>query len=993
MGKKIISKGMVILLMLVIASAFAVQLSNSTQKITAKTPEFLQVNSKWADSIVAQLSLEQQIAQLIMYPVYTNKDEKHIQYIESLVSKYGIGGVIFMQGGPVRQVKVYNRLQTKAKVPLFTSIDGEWGVSMRLDSAFKFPRQLMLGAITDMSLIEAFGREVAHQCKVTGVHINFAPDIDVNVNPNNPVINSRSFGESPERVAASGVAYMKGMQQNKVLACAKHFPGHGDTDSDSHYSLPVIKHGKERLKKVELYPFKALVDSGVGSVMIAHLYIPALDSTKNRASTLSPKIVQGMLKDSMGFKGLTFTDALNMKGVADYYSVGEVDVLAFLAGNDVLLFSQDVPKAIKGIKQAIKEGKTDSVTVAKRVWKVLMTKKWLGLDQVSALKLPTQNVAAQINRPEADVLNRRLIKEALTLLHNKDSLLPIRGLSKNPVTTLSIGLPHVSVFQKSMEQYAGVQQLNLPQNPTRTMMNNLFKSLDENEILVIGVHGNSWYPSKRYGISKETAEVVDEIISKHKKVVVALFANPYALAYFEKIHEATAVIVAYENSVLAQEYTAQLIMGGIPAKGKLPVSVAPHFTVGMGDLTFSTRLRYGIPEEEGMDSKVLKEIETIVAKGIEAKAFPGCQVLVAKNANVVYQQSFGHYTYEKKKAVNTKTLYDLASITKVAGSVPALMSLVNQGKLDLEYSLCDYLEDLEGTPYYNMNVRRMLAHTAGLASFIPFYAKTIHRGQLKFDVYSSVQTPLHQIQVAKDLYIRQDYQDSIKAWIYKHGVHTKKEYKYSDLGYYFYKDIVEKISGVSMDVLLDSLFYQPLGAHSLGYHPLKKFDLSEITPTENDMIFRKRLIHGFVHDPGAAMVGGVGGHAGLFSNANDLAKLFQLFLNWGTYGGETYLRPEVIKEFVKCQFCEEDNRRGAGFDRRSSGNAGPSCSCVSFQSFGHTGFTGTMVWADPDHELIYIFLSNRVYPDAENNKLLKMNIRTDIQEVVYKSIQQRNKKG
>lgn len=948
-------------------------------------PEFLSENPYWADSILQTLNLKEQIAQLIMYPVYTNKNATYLASIEKLVKNHGIGGVIFMQGGPGRQINAYNFLQKASKVPLLTSIDGEWGVSMRLDSTPKFPRQLMLGAIQNNNLIEEMGAEIAHQCKLTGVHVNFAPDIDVNVNPNNPVINSRSFGENPTEVGAKGVAYMQGLQKNKIIACAKHFPGHGDTDADSHYSLPTIKHSRKRIENIELKPFADLIDNGVASVMVAHLFVPSLDNRTNRATTLSLNVVTKMLKDSLGFKGLTFTDALNMKGVASYYPVGEVDLEAFLAGNDVLLFSQDVPKAIQAIYTAVKNGKIDSVEVSRRCKKILMAKKWVGLDKTENLELSNQSIYEKINSKKADALNRKLIQNALTLVQNKDSIVPIKKLNQQKIAVLSLGVTHTSTFQNTMKKYAGVSTFNLPKEPSRMHVKAILDSLKPTDVLVVGVHGSSWNAVKNYGICEATITILDELIEKHPNTIVALFSNPYALAYFKNIHKTKAVVVGYEYNSLVQDYTAQLIMGGIPAKGKLPIS-AGKFEEGTGLFTSNIRLRYGIPEEEGMNSETLKKIEIIVQKGIDEKAFPGCQVLIAKNNNVVYSKSFGFHTYEKKNPVLNTDLYDIASVTKISASTPALMYLVEKKKLNLDHNLCDYLDDIEDTDYFNLNIRRMLAHTAGLVSFIPFYEQTMRRGQFKPNIYSTVPTPQHNIEIAKDLFMREDYKDSIKIWIKRHGLHKKEEYRYSDLGFYFYMDIIEKLTQTKLNIFLDSLFYKPLGTTTLTYNPLQKFDLDEITPTENDMNFRKRLIHGYVHDPGAAMMGGVAGHAGLFSSANDLAKLFQMMLNDGRYGGEQFLSQEVIKEFVKCQFCEEDNRRGAGFDRRTE-TGGPACGCVSFDSFGHTGFTGTMVWADPQNNLLYIFLSNRIHPDAESNKLLKMNIRTDIQEVVYNSIE------
>ena len=953
-------------------------------KSKKKVPEFIQVESPWIDSILNSLTLEQKIAQLIMYPVYSSKGEKELVKIEKLIDNHEIGGVIYMQGGPVRQVKAHNRLMARSKIPLLTSIDGEWGVRMRLDSVIRFPRQMLLGAVQDESLVYDMGVEIAKQCSLTGVHVNFAPVVDLNVNPNNPVINSRSFGEEKVHVTKLSHAYMKGMQDNTILACAKHFPGHGDTDVDSHLGLPVISHSKDRLMDVELYPFKALIDSGMGSVMVAHLYVPALDKTKNRASTLSPKIVKKLLKDKLGFQGLAFTDALNMHGVSKYYETGEVDLLALLAGNDILLFSQDVGKAIEYIKNAVDKRKITEKEITARVKKVMQLKKWMGLDNFEPL--PTKNLVSNLNSENAKLVRRRLVENAMTLLQNKENILPVKGLSKLRLASVSIGVDDVSPFQKMLENYAPVDHFYISSNPTKEEVIKIISDLKDYNLTVVGIHGNSRSPGKKFGLTQNMMDVLNNIKSVHP-TIVSVFANPYSLGMFPQIGEGNALIMAYENTLLSQEYAAQLIFGGINAKGKLPIAASERFKVGDGLVTKKKRLKYSIPIEEGFNHQKLNKVDSIVINGIDEKAYPGAQVLIARRGNIIYNKSFGHHTYEKKRKVNSSDIYDLASITKVTASIPNMMKLVESGDVNLDYNLCDYLEYVDSTNYINMNLRRMLAHNAGLVSWIPFYAKTMARGQLKFDVYSNTQSNDYNNKVTDGLFIREEYSDSIRNWIINHGIHKKHEYRYSDLGYYFYKDIIEKQTGKGLDYLSDSLFYKPLGAGLLTFRPLEKFSKDKIAPTENDMFFRKKLVHGTVHDPGAAMLGGVGGHAGLFSNANDLAKMFAMYMNNGEYGGERYIDSAVVAEFTKVQFPEEENRRGAGFDKPSGDENGPTCDCVSGKSFGHSGFTGTLAWADPDKEIIYIFLSNRVYPDAENKKLIRMNVRTHIQEAIYAAIE------
>ncbi|MFM7022845.1 MAG: glycoside hydrolase family 3 N-terminal domain-containing protein [Flavobacteriales bacterium] len=958
---------------------------SQTPKSHDTPPPFLSdTNSVWVDSVFKTLSLDEKIAQLIMYPVYSKKDTNHRNEIATLIKKYGIGGIIYMQGGPVRQAQYDNYLQRISKIPILTSIDGEWGLSMRLDSTTSFPRQMMLGAIQDNRLIYEMGKEIGRQCRELNIHVDFAPVIDVNVNPKNPVINNRSFGENKVNVAKKGIAYMKGLQDSKVLASAKHFPGHGDTDVDSHVGLPVIKHDKDRLDSVELSPFKALIDSGVGSIMVAHLYIPAYDKTKNQASTLSPNVVQKLLKTDLHFQGVTFTDALNMKGVSQYYQPGEVDAKALLAGNDILLFSQDVGKAIEQIKVAITKKQISVAEIDRRVKKVLALKQWAGLDHYKPIK--TDSLYERLNTPYADVLNRQLTEAAITLIKNNNNILPIADVTKRFASvSISDGMKK-NEFSETFKYYANVDHFDIGKSADSISRKLLIDALKKYDAVFIGVHGTNNSPGKNFGITNETINLIGEI-SKNQKVVLALFANPYCLQSFEGKITPEALIISYEDNKITRDYTAQAIFGGIGLSGKLPVTGSSSYPSGCGLTTKKKRLKYSVPEDEGMNSEYLRKIDSIAYEGINNKAFPGCQVLVARNGDVVFWKAYGKQTYNNKSPLSRYDIYDLASVTKVTATVPAFMKLDELDSVSLDMNLCDYLQYVDSTQCININLREMLAHQAQLISWIPFFKNTLRNGKPDTCIYQPVQSDSFPIFVANNLYMRKDYVDSIRIHLINTPLSKTKTYKYSDLGYYFLKDIVEKYSGTNLDKLADSLFYKPLGATTLGYKPLDRFPISDIVPTEIDSSFRKQLIHGVVNDPGAAMMGGVAGHAGLFSNANDLAKMFQMYLNNGEYGGIRYLDSAVIAEYTRCQFCDQKNRRGAGFDRPSGDSFGPTYIGVGPKSYGHSGFTGTFAWADPETQIVYIFLSNRTYPDPNNTKLTKMNIRTRIQEVIYKSIE------
>ncbi|MEW6468944.1 MAG: glycoside hydrolase family 3 N-terminal domain-containing protein [Bacteroidota bacterium] len=940
--------------------------------------------NQWVDSVFATLSPDERIAQLFMVAAYSNKDKKHEREIDSLVIKHKIGGLIFFQGGPVRQAVLTNRYQKAAKVPLLISIDGEWGLAMRLDSTTSFPKQMTLGAIQDETLIYEMGKEIARQCKRIGIHVNLAPVADVNNNPLNPVIGYRSFGEDKYNVARKAVMYMKGMQDNGVMANGKHFPGHGDTDSDSHKTLPTIASSKERMDSLELYPFRQMIKEGLGSMMVAHLYIPAYDTTRNTASTLSKKVVTDLLKNEMQFQGLVFTDALNMKGVSKFFAPGIVDVKALLAGNDVLLFAEDVPTAIDSIKKAIARGEISQEEIDQRCKKILKAKQWCGLDKLKPIR--TKNLFDELNTPFAGLINRKLVENAMTLLSNRDSLIPLKRLDTLRIACVSLGHDDETTFYRMLHNYAPVDYFGLNKKAKDALCDSVIKWVDGYNLVIIQLDNLTTNPAKDFGLTEKMEYVMNCIIAK-KKTIVSVFGSPYVLARLDSIRHAHAVVMNYEGTSLFEDYSAQLIFGGIGAKGRLPVTASEDFKLGQGLSTAPIRLKYTVPEEAGMSSSELSKIDSIALKGMKDKAYPGCQVLVVKEGKVVYQKAFGFHTYENKRPVKLTDLYDLASVTKISASTPALMRLVEEKKVHLDSAMSVYYKELNGTNKEKMTFRQVFTHQSGLPAWIPFWKRTVNKGVYRPGIYSTTPSKEYPYRVAEKLYISRSYPDSIMQRIISCEVDSPGKFVYSDLGYYLLQKIIEAQTGKPLDQYVTENFYRPLGLSYMGYKPRERFNLKQIAPTEYDVAFRKQLVWGDVHDQGAAMLGGVAGHAGLFANANDLAILMQMFLQKGEYGGMRYFDTATVAEFTRCQYCI-DNRRAIGFDKpeTNSEKTSPVCECVSYLSFGHTGFTGTIAWADPEKQLVYVFLSNRVYPDAEVNKLAKQGIRTKIQEVIYSSV-------
>ncbi|EMR01276.1 glycoside hydrolase family 3 N-terminal domain-containing protein [Cesiribacter andamanensis] len=946
----------------------------------------------WVDSVMKSMTEEQRIGQLFMVAAYSNRDKEHVQELEKLVTDHHIGGLIFFQGGPVRQARITNQLQQQARVPLFVAMDAEWGLGMRLDSIPNYPRQMTLGAVDDNQLIYTMGADIARQLRLLGVHINFAPVVDVNSNPQNPVIGNRAFGEYKFDVARKGIAYMRGLQDHGVLASAKHFPGHGDTDTDSHFALPVINHDMERLRSIELYPFQQLMADSVASVMVAHINVPALDNAPNRPTTLSPAVVNGLLKKELGFQGLIFTDALNMKGVSQFYKPGDADLEALKAGNDVLLFSEDVAGAIRKIRRAVKRGEISQKSIDEHARRILQAKYWAGLHKRTPIN--TDNLVNKLNDPVSDMIRQKLYEQAVSIVHNQQNLMPLRHVEERSFAVVTVGGTNTkNTFSETLALYAPFDHYHIDKEASADAFNDLLTTLRLYDVVVVGVHGMVSAPAREFGLLPEQIRFLNEA-RKKPNTIISVFGSAYSLKHFE---QARNLVVAYEDNEYTQKIVPSLIFGGLPARGKLPVSVSGLVRRTMGDATRELdRLNYATPEDVGMDATVLRNIDRIAEEAIKLGATPGMQILVARKGSIVYQKNFGHLSYDSLRPVSNETVYDIASITKVAATLQVMMFLEERGLIDLDQPIVTYLEDLKGTNKAALTLREILAHQAGLVPYIPFWKYTLNGTALNTAFYSPTPMPDYSLQVAGNIFTSRSMQDSIWQWIKKSDLQPKPkgkktwEYKYSDVGYYIMQRIAEKILNQPMADFLAQNLYDPLGLETMTYLPLSKYSLDRIAPTEQDTYFRNSLVAGMVHDQGAAMMGGIAGHAGLFSNATDLAVLMQMQLQDGEYGGKRYYSPGTIARFAQTQY--KGNRRGLGWDKPELNTAhGPTSNFASPRTFGHTGFTGTAAWVDPEFDLVYIFLSNRIHPDANNTKLIRFGTRTRIMDEVYKAMQSFNK--
>jgi len=924
--------------------------------------------NNWVDSVFNSLNNEEKIAQLIVIRAHSNLGPDHVAQVTDLIKKYNVGALCFFQGGPVRQAVLTNYYQSISKTPLLITIDAEYGLGMRLDSVTKFPYQLTLGALDDPSLIYEMGKAVGEQCKRIGVQVNFAPVVDVNNDPDNPVIGFRSFGEDKDKVTRFGLAYMKGMQDVGIMACAKHFPGHGDVHVDSHLDLPVINKSMVQLDSLELKPFKALFDAGVGGVMIAHLYIPAIDSTPNMATSLSKNNVTDLLRKNMGYNGLSFTDALEMKGVAKYWPGGEIAAQALIAGNDMLCLPETVPGAIAAVEKAIDDKKLSWDDINSKLKKVLHAKYHLGLYKWKPVD--TTNLLTDLNG-RTDEIRYRVARQTITIIKNKIA----NYIASPKIACVSIGNSSPGFFVSTIHDRRNADVFNFSYKDGSSRSDSIVRAIRSggyNEI-VVSISGYSLRPGNNYGISKAAIDLFDRLQMFNTKNYV--FGNVLAIKNFLS---ASQLVACYQDDDITQYTAADQYAGLINAKGNLPVSIG-EFKYGYSAYA---------PPNYAFDK--FYRVDSIVADAIDRGAFPGCVVLAAKDGKIIYQKAYGHYQFNPSTSLTTPgSIFDLASLTKISATTVSIMKLYDQGKISLTGKLGDYLPATKGTNKARLKISDILLHQAGLEPDVLFYKYV--RDSISHQpnpAIISTKKPGFTIPVAGNLYLRNDWLDTAFQLVLDSKLSPSGKYVYSDLDFIFLGKVVEAVSKMPLDKYAQKTFYKPLGMTTTGFKPLEKFTKDKIVPTEIDTLFRWQMLWGDVHDYSASVLGQVAGHAGLFSDARDLFRLYQMLLNDGTLDDQHYLKSKTIKLFTS--YHSGISRRGYGFDKPEKDNATRNqpypASKVSPETFGHTGWTGTCVWVDPKYKVIYIFLSNRVQSQVNNGKLSELSIRGKIQDAIYKAL-------
>lgn len=942
----------------------------------------------WVDSVYNSLTWEERIGQLMT--VRANQPDKpYDERIESYIRRYNIGGVTFFRNKAREQLIQTNRWQQIAKTPLLISIDAEWGLAMRIPGTVSYPLQMTLGAVQDNNLIYEMGLQIAKQCQSMGIHMNFAPVADVNNNPENPVIGMRSFGDRITTVTEKAMAYANGLSDGKIIATAKHFPGHGDTKTDSHYALPVIFHSRAHLDSTELKPFNDMIKQGVEGIMVAHLQIPSLDSAAQTPSTLSPKIVTDLLRKELEFKGLIVTDGLDMKGVTSVQLPGMVELKALLAGNDVLLLPENVPLAITTILEEMKQNSYVQQRIEESCKRILHYKFHAGLNHYRPIVPETMENTLKQDHYYA--LANQLFEASVTLLRNQDVIIPLKK-NDSRKALLTIGYDKASILKEQIEKSGiDIEAFQMPRNAEMTQISKLEQELKKFDEIIVSIENTNILSQRNFGIEKSAIELVNKL-SQSKKIILNIFASPYALDLFDLNSNYKAIIIGYQDRAEAKKAVSAVLTGSKQAQGKLPVDLKSGFKAGTGlAVNIESPMQEMLPMTTiELPIKYIKKIDSIALEGIKKKAYPGCQVLAMMDGQMLYHKNFGYLTYDESEAVTDSSIYDLASLTKILASTLAVMKLYEDGKLSLDKSLGDYFPYLLDTDKSGIRLIDILAHQSGFDGWIPYYLQTITKEGFDSRIYSEKMSPEFPLRVADGLYINRTYKhklfDEIAASRLK-----KKEYRYSDLGFYFIPEIIALTTNEEFDLYLDRVFYHPMGLKNILFRPLSRFSKNQIAPTENDLEFRKRQLRGTVHDQGAALMGGISGHAGLFGNATDVAMIMQMLLNKGQYKGMQLLKEETVDYFTTAHFTQNKNRRGIGFDKPPLDPKDKSRSiamAASMQSYGHTGFTGTMAWADPNNGLVFVFVSNRVYPDAKINRLAQLDIRSNIHELLYEAVKE-----
>lgn len=947
---------------------------------------------KWADSLLKTMSLERMAAQTLMMPAWSRDRSIRPDLLKN-VEELGIGGIIFFQGHPLDQAYLCNFYQQQSQIPLMIGMDAEWGLSMRLNDLPKYPFAISLGAADDEALALELGRSLGKECRLLGVHVSFGPVVDVNTNPDNPIIGFRSFGENPDKVAQMALSQIHGMQEQGILACAKHFPGHGNTASDSHKELPIVTDSKLQLQS-HLKPFQSCIDEGVASIMVAHLEIPALETEPGLPSSLSPSVVQHLLRDSMHFEGLIITDALNMKGVSGKYKSAPACVMALQAGNDVLLFPEDAQVAVDSIVSAIRQGKLDSLELRQHARRILIHKHQVGLAQYKPIQ--TASLVDSLLAIHQDFQDRwsasRQSYPGLSVLDPSQQL-PLQPFSGKHGLLLQ-WVPEGKTANEVLDsQLIDALMQNghwyISSIPYHASPSEIQAEIQEfpNDCFVLMAHTEPkiWGKTSR----ELPASMVTWLASRDPSQTALLHAgNPYALRSLG-LNNPIPVLLSYENDSRSLAFAAEALYGRMCGGAQLPATLNSRFPAGYCAKQATTSPLWEIGEREAQQAQststayrqLSMQLDERINKAYAEGDYPAAQCVVMHHGKVVYQKAAGSIDADQQLHLGSRNLsfehiFDLASITKVAATTLAVMHICQEKKISPNTVLSKVWPEASQTPWGHLPMSAFLTHQSGLPAFLSFFS-TMHSQGAEHQIQADSQ---FRLALSNTCFVETRWSDSAWSWIQKEKPNQHPSYLYSDLNMIIMGKWVEFMSQTPLNLYVDSLFYRPMNLTHLGFLPEEKGMDYWCVPSGFDNTWPRERICGIVHDPSAAVLGGVSGNAGLFSNAHEMAALFQMLCDGGLYQDERYLNETTIKQFSKAYSSK--SHRGLGFDRSNGKNnifeGAPST------LFGHSGFTGTWAWTDPSEGLVFVFLSNRTYPSESNKGLIQKGVRGDLLQTVYK---------
>ena len=916
-------------------------------------------NENWVENQLASMSIEQKVGQMMVIgfrPKFYNQKNPQFERFENQIKNYHVGGIVFWKADPYEVARCIERFQGAAEIPLLVMAGMEWGLAMRVGESTSFMENMAVGATRSEDYAYEIGKISAQEAKAIGIHIAFSPVLDINTNPDNPIINTRSYGENPDLVSKLGVAYIRGLQENGIYATAKHFPGHGDTKVDSHMGLPTISASREQLEKVELAPFRAAVDAGVKCVMIAHVNYSAFPQMEGRPATLDPYFIQDVLRKKIGFNGLVITDAMGMGGIINNYWSGEAAVMSINAGADIILISPNFEATFDFIVDAVKDGRISEKRIDESVKRILQVKQHFGLDR----KKPAANPVLMeevLASPEHLQKAVEIANASMTLVRDDNNTFPLHAEKLDSVlvviaTDRESGFYYEQNLQHEVSKRVPVvRSVLLDADTTPEEFRQISARADSAQAVIVGMFVRWGDYRGTISLPDTIAEFLNQLFEKDKQMAVIAFGSPYLL---RQIPEAPSYLCAYQTDTLAISAAIRAVFGEIPLTAKLPVSIPGYYKFGDGLERQASKMEL----VRDIDDDILKDAYGVLDQAIADSVFPGAEVAVVHDGKLIASRGFGRQTYDPDSPVITPaTIYDLASVTKVAATTVVAMQLWEHGKIKLDIPVKSYLPKFTGGAKDSVTIRHLLTHSAGVHWWVDLWNKAKNKEEALNYIY---QLPL-------------DYAPGDSMI-------------YSDLGLIMIGQILKTVTGKRIDQLAQEMTFRPMGMKNTMFNPPKHL-LPRIAPTEIGGSMHRGLIHGEVHDENAFFFNGVAPHAGLFSTAEDLAALAQMLLNGGVYRHHRFFSPQTVKYWTSRQNMPEGSARALGWDTPSD-HGSSAGDYFSKGSFGHLGFTGTSIWIDPNRKIAIILLTNRVYPTRERGGMyqVRRDFYNDAMKALLKSM-------